>query len=122
MTNEEFVPLEMDQSFHKVYVSALLKVAQDHRNSGRLEEAISNYRKALEFPTNQGVGRPISPGNAEILYKLGCTYEELGNYREAIRAWREASAEHHVFGDDLFRYVQMALDKLGRFSELGFDG
>ena len=122
MNTEEFVPLEMDQSFHNTYVSALLKVARDHQDSGRLEEAIAAYRSALEFPGNHGVGRPITMGDAEILYKLGCTYEQLGNYRKAISAWQKAAAEHHKFGDDLYRYVQMSLDKIGRYSELGFEG
>ena len=122
MNTEEFVPLEMDQSFHNTYVSALLKVARDHQDSGRLDKAIAAYRSALEFPGNHGVGRPITMGDAEILYKLGCTYEQLGNYREAISAWQKAAAEHHKFGDDLYRYVQMSLDKIGRYSELGFEG
>ena len=122
MNNEEFVPLEMDQSFHNTYVRALLKIARDHQESGRLDEAIAAYREALDFPSNQGVGRPITMGDAEILYKLGCTYEQLGNYREAISAWQKAGAEHHKFGDDLYRYVQKSLDKIGRYSELGFEG
>ncbi|MCK4725046.1 MAG: tetratricopeptide repeat protein, partial [Anaerolineales bacterium] len=40
MTNEEFVPLEMDQTFHNVYVRALLKNAQSHLDSGNVEDAI----------------------------------------------------------------------------------
>jgi tetratricopeptide (TPR) repeat protein len=60
--------------------------------------------------------------NAEILYLMGSAYEQLGKYRQAIKAWQEAASEHHTFGDELFPYVQKSLDKLGRYSELGFDG
>jgi len=122
MTNEEFVPLEMDQSFHSLYVSALLKNAQGHLDSGRIEQAIADYHKALEFPPKHGVGKPITMCNAEILYRLGCAYELLGKYQRAVSAWHEASAEHHKFGDEFFPYLQMSLDKLGRYRELGFDG
>jgi tetratricopeptide (TPR) repeat protein len=122
ITNEEFIPLEMDQSFHGVYVKALLQSAEAHLAAGRFEGAIADYQKALEFPQNQGVGRPITMGNAEILYRLACAYEQIGNYRQAVHAWQEAASEHHTFGDELFPYLQMALDKLGRYSELGFDG
>jgi tetratricopeptide (TPR) repeat protein len=122
MTNEKFVPLEMDQSFHLVYIRALLESAKGHLESGRIEQAIADYQKALEFPQNQGVGKPTTMGNAEILYRLGCAFELLGDYRQAIKAWQEAASEHHAYGDELFPYLQMSLDKLGRYSELGFPG
>jgi tetratricopeptide (TPR) repeat protein len=122
ITSEEFVPLEMDQSFHLVYVRALLKRAAALLEAGRFEEAIAAYQQALEFPQNQGVGKPLTMGNAEILYRLGCVYELVGDYRRAVRAWRGAASEHHTYGEALFPYLQKSLDKLGRYSELGFDG
>jgi tetratricopeptide (TPR) repeat protein len=122
ITSEKFVPLEMDQSFHLVYVRALLKIAETHLETGHVEQAIAVYLNALEFPQNQGVGKPTTMGNVEILYRLGCAYELIGDYRQAVRAWREAASEHHAMGDELFPYLQMSLDKLGRYSELGFAG
>ena len=122
MADEEFVPLEMDQSFHYIYVRALLMKAQAYLNSNQVEHAIDSYKKALEFPKNHGVGRPLTLGNAEILFRLGCAYELLGEYQNAISAWQEAAQEHHKLGEDLFPYLQMSLDKLGRYSELGLDG
>ena len=122
ITTEEFVPLEMDQSFHLVYVKALLGKAEEQIEAGQISEAIFTYQKALDFPKNQGVGKPTNLGNAEIFYRLGCAFESLGKYRQAIVAWQEATREHHSFGEDLFTYIQMFLDKLGRYSELGFSG
>lgn len=122
LTGEQFVPLEMDQSFHHVFVRAMLQRAEAHLKTNRIEEAIEDYQKALEFPQNQGVGRPSTLGNAEIHYRLGCAYEQLGRYKHAIHSWREAAEEHHAFGDELYPYVQKSLDKLGRYSELGFHG
>jgi tetratricopeptide (TPR) repeat protein len=101
-------------------VKALLGNAEEQMESGQISEAILTYRKALEFPKNQGVGKPTTSSNAEVYYRLGCAYEMLGKYRPAIEAWQEAAREHHPIGEDLFTYVQMSLDKLGRYSELGF--
>jgi hypothetical protein len=53
------------------------------------------------------------------LYRLGSAYEQLGQFGSALEAWRGAAQEHHPFGDALFEYVQMSLDKLGRYVELG---
>jgi tetratricopeptide (TPR) repeat protein len=121
LTNEVFVPLEMDQSFHRVYVQALLQRAEAHLGDGRLEAATQDYRSALEFPANHGVGKPTTSSDAEILYRLGCTYEKLGRYGDAISAWKTAGSEHHAYGEDLYEFVLLSLDKLGRYSDLGFE-
>ena len=118
---EEFGPLEMDQSFHNAYVRALSLRAEAHLRAEQLEEAAQDYRQALDFPKNHGVGRPTTSSDAEILYRLGCVCEKLGRFQEAISAWRLAGQEHHAFGEVLHPFVQLALDKLGRYSELGFE-
>jgi tetratricopeptide (TPR) repeat protein len=121
MTAQTYVPLEMDQSFHDVYVRALMLRAQDHLTGGRLEDAVRDYHKMLEYPENLGVGAPTTRAQAHIYYRLGLAYEKLGKYRQAIKAWREAASEHHPRGTELFTYIQMALDKLSRYSELGLE-
>ena len=102
------------------YVGAYLKRAQAHIEAGRIEEAIADYRQALEFPENVGTALGTTMSNAEILYRLGCACEQLGRFWEAVAAWQEAAGEHHPHGSELFPFVQMALDKLNRYSELGF--
>ncbi len=121
MQTEKFIPLEMDQSFHDVYVQALMMRAKDHLDAGQYEEAIQDYYKMLEYPENLGVGAPTNRAQAHIHYRLGLAYEKMGRYPQAITAWREAASEHHPHGKDLFTYVQMALDKLSRYSELGME-
>jgi len=121
LTTEVFVPLEMDQSFHRVYVRALLQRAEAHLEAGRLEAAAQDYCSALDFPANHGVGKPTTSNDAEILYRLGCAYEKLGRYSDAIGAWRSAGSEHHAYGEELYAYVLRSLDKLGRYSDLGFE-
>jgi tetratricopeptide (TPR) repeat protein len=122
MTAERFVPLEMDQSFHEVYVQALMMRAMEHLDAGRIQEAIQDYNKMLGYPENHGVGAPTTRAQAHIYYHIGLAYEKLGQYTKAIPAWREAASEHHAHGTRQFAYVQMALDKLGRYSELGLEG
>jgi tetratricopeptide (TPR) repeat protein len=121
MTTQKFIPLEMDQSFHEVYVQALMMRAQDNLDVGRIEETIQDYHKMLEYPENLGVGAPTTRAQAHIYYRLGLAYEKLGKYSKAIKAWHEAANEHHSHGKELFAYVQMALDKLSRYSELGME-
>jgi tetratricopeptide (TPR) repeat protein len=121
METEKFVPLEMDQSFHEVYVQALMMRAKDHLNQGRIEEAIQDYFKMLKYPENHGVGAPTTRAQAHIYYQIGLAYEKLGKYPQAIKAWREAASEHHPHGNELFIHVQRALDKLSRYSELGLE-
>ena len=121
LATEKFVPLEMDQSFHRVYVKALMSRAEAHLEADRLEDAARDYALALDFPENHGVGRPTTSSSAEVLYRVGCVCEKLGRFGEAIGAWQAAGSEHHPSGDDLYRYVQHSLDKLGRYSELGFE-
>jgi tetratricopeptide (TPR) repeat protein len=122
LTEEKFVPLEMDQSFHLLYVRTLLQSGEASLEAGDIEEAITSFHRALEFPENHGVGQPTTMGNAEIYYRLGCAFELLGEFQHAIQAWQEAAKEHHAFEDALYEFVQMSLDKLGRYSELGFHG
>ncbi len=86
--------------------------------AGRVGDAIADYRQALAYPENVGVGRPVSPRQARILYLLGCALEQMGRLNEALAAWREAACEHHPHGSELFPYLQMSLDKLNRYSEL----
>jgi tetratricopeptide (TPR) repeat protein len=121
LARESFVPLEMDQSFHRVYVRALMRRAEAHLQGNRLEDAARDYALALDFPKNHGVGRPTTGSNAELLYLLGCVHEKLGRFGEAIGAWQAAGSEHHAYGDELYPFVQLSLDKLGRYSELGFE-
>jgi tetratricopeptide (TPR) repeat protein len=122
MEAEKFIPLEMDQSFHNIYVQALMLRATDHLKAGLVEEAIQDYLKMLEYPDNLGVGAPTTRGQAHIYYQLGLAYEKLGKYCLAIQAWREATSEYHIHGKELYPYIQMALDKLSRYSELGLEG
>jgi tetratricopeptide (TPR) repeat protein len=119
LARETFVPSEMDQSFRLVYVRAHLGRAKGHLEAGRLDEAIADYKKALEYPPNVGSGRPASTSDAEILYLLGCACEKAGRFDEAIQAWQEGAREHHPHGNDLFQFVQQSLDKLNRYGEIG---
>ena len=121
MQTENFVPLEMDQSFHDLYVRALMQRAADALQAGRVDDAIRDYQEALKYPENLGVGAPTTLSQADIYYHLGLAYEQVGRYMEALAAWRSAACEHHLHGSRLFEYVQKALDKLSRYSELGME-
>jgi tetratricopeptide (TPR) repeat protein len=88
--------------------------------TGKIDNAIKDYLKALEFPKNLGVGKPTTLAQAEVYYLLGCAYEKIGRFQKAIDVWRLAASEYHPPGKRLYIFVQAALDKLSRYSELGF--
>jgi tetratricopeptide (TPR) repeat protein len=121
LTREKFVPLEMDQSFHDLYERAWMLKAQAFLDQGKAEDAIRCCQAALIYPENIGVGQPVTPTQAEINYRLGCAYEALGLYKKALDAWYAAASEHHAHDTALYEYVQKALDKLSRYSELGME-
>ncbi len=121
LEEEWFIPLEMDQSFHGVYVQALMQRVEEKIQKGEVESAITDFQKMLEYPANLGVGAPTKKSQAGILYKLGLAYEKIGKFDLAVKSWQEASREFHEKGSDLFPYVQKSLDKLSRYSELGFE-
>jgi tetratricopeptide (TPR) repeat protein len=121
LEEETFVPLEMDQSFHGIYVQALMQRVEEKFQKGEVESAIADYWKMLEYPANLGVGAPTNKSQARILFNLGLAYEKIGKFDAAIKTWQEAAREHHGKGEELFQYVQKSLDKLSRYSALGFD-
>ncbi len=121
MTREKFVPLEMDQSFHNLYARAWTLKAQALLEQGKTEDAIACFEEALKYPENIGVGQPVTSTQAEINYRLGCAYETVGFYKKALKAWHAAASEHHAHSTALYQYVQRALDKLSRYSELGIE-
>lgn len=121
LQEEWFIPLEMDQSFHETYVKALMQRVEARLKNGEIESAIQDYLKMLEYPKNLGVGAPTKKSQAKILFLLGLAYEKIGKYDLALQTWHRAAKEHHEKGDELFQYVQMSLDKLSRYSELGLE-
>ncbi|MGE5140242.1 MAG: tetratricopeptide repeat protein, partial [Rudaea sp.] len=120
LATEQFVASEMDQSFRDAYVRAYLARAEVSMRTGCTAEAIADYIQALEYPQNVGVGRPVSPRQAKILYLLGCANEQVGRFQDALAAWKQAAGEHHSHGSELYPYLQMSLDKLNRYSEIRF--
>jgi tetratricopeptide (TPR) repeat protein len=120
LTNEYFLPLEMDQSFREIYVRAYIIHAESLIKANRIEEAIADYHKALDYPENVGVGKLVAERNAEIFYALGCAYELLGRYEEAVDAWRKAAHEYHLLGSPFYTFVQKSLDKLNAYSQFGY--
>jgi tetratricopeptide (TPR) repeat protein len=121
MQTEKFMPLEMDQSFHNLYVRALMQRAEERIKADRVDKAVADYQAALEYPENLGVGKPTTLSQAKVYYHLGLALEKMGQFPEALAAWHEAASEHHPHGSELYEYVQKALDKLSRYSELGMD-
>jgi tetratricopeptide (TPR) repeat protein len=77
-----------------------------YRKAGRLQDAIAAFQAALAEPASQG----------EILavrYGLGRSYEELGNFYEALDCYRQVSRI-----DPGFRDVSSRIDRLSDDDEV----
>lgn len=99
--HEEALQLLMSRKFHpweggegKVtgqYVAALLALAEQYLDEGRVEAAIHRLQQALEYPHNLSEGKLAGAQENDIYYTLGCAYETLGLATEAERAFVKAS-------------------------------
>lgn len=78
-------------------------------------EAISHLEKALEYPENLEVGKPThDEKNAMIYYYMGNAYYEMGDEKQAIRAYQKsANSENGPNMTDLLFYQAQSLKKLG---------
>jgi type II secretory pathway predicted ATPase ExeA len=74
-----------------------------YRKAGRLQDAIAAFQAALAEPASQGeiIG---------VRYALGRSYEELGNYYEALDHYRQVSRMDPAFRDVASRIERLSDD------------
>jgi TolA-binding protein len=87
--------------------------------TGSLAEAEQDFRRALEYPENLGVGKPDHPADGPQLYWLGEALAAQSKTDAAHAAWREAADE--TAGDSMTTrvYRAAALLRLGQQDEGG---
>jgi TolA-binding protein len=68
-------------------------------NAGRKEEAIEEYKKALN-------AKPPGPLSIELWYRIGLCREQIGSTDRAIKAYRRAMAAKDK--DDVYRLLAVA--------------
>ena len=81
------------------------------------------YARILAAWSMEGFDGPLLPRHAHFFATFGKFGAAAANRATDILAEqkREAASEHHTHGKELYPYIQMALDKLSRYSELGLE-
>jgi tetratricopeptide (TPR) repeat protein len=83
-------------------LKGLAQMGLCHKKSGRLEEAVSAFRKALQVPSAS------SKEQVQILYLLGRTLEALGCVPEALEAYRWLRREAPQYRDVAMRIESLS--------------
>jgi len=117
LSQHRFKPWEGGQIVREMYVLANLQKGRSALEHGSPAEAEKDFRRALEYPINLGVGKPDRPADAEPLYWLGVALDAQGKTDAARAAWRRAADESA--GDRMITqvYRAAALLRLGQTVE-----
>jgi tetratricopeptide (TPR) repeat protein len=100
-------------------VDAHLLRGWEHFREGRIDQALKDYLKALEYPDNMMVAEPYRGGRStQVHYFIGTAYEKLGEMDKAQRYFRMAAEKRQHEGlSEIHFYRALALAKLERHVE-----
>ncbi|HRZ81143.1 MAG TPA: DUF5107 domain-containing protein [Candidatus Hydrogenedentes bacterium] len=76
-----------------LYTAALTARGKLRAEEGRTDEALADFREALTYPENLGVGRKYKPTEAEARYWAGKMLHQLGRTDEARAEWTEGASQ-----------------------------
>jgi tetratricopeptide (TPR) repeat protein len=88
-------------------------------DSNDFEQAISELNKAMEYPDNLEVGKPLNDErNAMIYYYIGIAHEALGQMDKANEYFtKSVEAQNSRSWPDLLYYQGLSYEKLGKTQE-----
>jgi tetratricopeptide (TPR) repeat protein len=113
LANHRFKPWEGGEIVREMYVLACIAKGRQALGARRRAEAEQDFRRALEYPPNLGVGKPDKPQDEQALYWLGQALAAQGNAEAAHTAWREAADENPQGEPANSVYRAAALGELG---------
>jgi tetratricopeptide (TPR) repeat protein len=117
LQNHHFHVWEGGGRIHSVYVDAHLLQGHQYLLSKDYERALESFLKALEYPENLEVGKPVrGGGEPRIFYFIGTAYEALDERNKAKECF-EQSVSAKTGWSELSFYQGMSLKKLGRLDE-----
>jgi tetratricopeptide (TPR) repeat protein len=96
---EQFEQAATEQS---LAIKAFAQIGLCHKSSGRYEDAVSAFRRALTSP------RASTKERVQILYVLGRTLETLGRIAESLEAYRWIRREDPGYRDVERRIRQLS--------------
>ncbi len=124
LQNHHFHVWEGGGRIHDVYVDAHLLQGHQYFSSKDYERALKSYLRALEYPENLEVGRPVrGGGEPKVNYFVGTAYEALDEKSKARGYFKKSVSEKRGWSELSF-YQGMSYLRLGLEEEarLMFDG
>jgi tetratricopeptide (TPR) repeat protein len=113
--SHHFRTWEGGRSIYWHYVDAHVLRALDLMGLARYEEAIDHLVKAMEYPENLEVGKPLNDErNALMYYLMGKAYSEMGQENDAREAFlKSVECENSWSWPDLNFYQGLSYRELG---------
>ena len=119
LSDHHYKPWEGGAVVRQIFVLANLTNGKAFLAANKPGDAERAFRRALEYPTNLGVGKPDRPHNEEPWYWLGIALAAEGNTSGAQDAWQTAVQEGKTAGGVSQVFAAGALMKLGQGEEGG---
>ena len=91
-TTPYFVNWEGSSITWDIFNQAHMKRGMQQLEKKDFAAALQDFRAALTYPENIGVGRPNHPEEAEEYYFIAKSLEDLGKMEEARQAWKKGAA------------------------------
>jgi len=114
LENHHFHVWEGGGRIYNVFVDAHLLRGQKYFYSKDYANALNSFLKALEYPENLEVGKPVrGGGEPRVQYFVGLVYDGLGK-REKAREHYEKAVEQERGWSELSFYQGMSYQRLGQ--------
>ena len=117
LARHQFKPWEGGEIVREMFVLANLEKGRSAIGSGNPREAEQDFRNALTYPDNLGVGKPDHPADAQALYWLGEALAAEDKAGDARAAWQQAAEESAGSRGMTRVYRAAALLRLGQDDE-----
>ena len=86
-----FVNWEGSSVTWNIFNKALVRRGTQSFEQNDFSAALKDFRAAVTYPENIGVGRPNNPQLAKEYYFIGKCLEALGKQKEALQAWQKGA-------------------------------
>ena len=119
ITNNYFRQWEGISKAYSSYVDAHLLRGWNNFRAGRIEQALEDYLKALEYPDNMMIAEPYRGGRStQVHYFIGTAYEKQGDLDKAKDHYRKSAIKRQQSElSEIHFYKALALDKLEKTGE-----
>jgi tetratricopeptide (TPR) repeat protein len=117
LSAHEFKPWEGAVGIHNLFVAANMGKGYAALRRHSPDEAAQDFRQAMQYPKNLGVGKPDMPEQSQQLYGLGLALAAEGKPAEAQTAWKRAAQNAKDANGIPAIYSALALKRVGKSAQ-----